>query len=217
MRVLVEIQEQSNSGEIMKKRQAVVAAMFMLVAVAAFAQAPTPKQPFSAEYVFTTNGQPMQGMSPMKVAATTKAIAIDFGPHGAILELRPGAALVTMVMHDDKTYTSSSMPYDSEELEDYFFWAVPPQGFASMCEEEGAACEMVGLEEFAGRPAEHWRIEDSAEGTSDTWIDASLGIVVKSASAEGYGIECRNLSTAEPSAALFKVPGDYAKQGGEEW
>ena len=201
----------------MKKRQAALATMIMVAAVVASAQMPTPKRSFSAEYVFIENGQPMQGMSPMKVAATAKAVSVDFGSHGTILELRPGAASVTMVMHVDKTYTISSMPYDSEELEDYFFWAAPPQGFAAMCEEEGIACTMVGVEEVAGRPAEHWQVEDPAEGTGENWIDAGLGIVVKSTSPEGYGIECRDLSIAEPPAALFRVPDGYAKQGGEEW
>lgn len=201
----------------MTKRQAVLAAMFMVVAVTGAAQVPAPKQPFSAEYVYTVNGEPMQGMSPMMVAATAKAVAIDFGPHGAILELRPGAALVTMVIHLDKTYTSSSMPYDSEDLQDYFFWAAPEKGFAATCEEEGVACRMVGVEEVSGRPAEHWQIEDPVEGTGDTWIDAGLGIILKSGSPEGYGLECRNLSTAEPSPAVFEVPEGYSKQGGEEW
>ena len=56
----------------MKKRQAALVTMIMVAAVAASAQMPTPKRPFSAEYVYTENGQPMQGMSPMKVAATAK-------------------------------------------------------------------------------------------------------------------------------------------------
>lgn len=215
--MLFEIQDHMSSGGIMKKRQAALATMIMLAAVAAIAQVPTAKRPFSAEYVYTENGQPMQGMSPMKVAATAKAVSVDFGPHGTILELRPGAATVTMVIHLDKTYTISSLPYDSEELEDYFFWAAPPQGFAALCEEEGIACTMVGVEEVAGRPAEHWQVEDPAEGTIENWIDADLGIVVKSISSEGFGLECRDLSVAEPPAALFEVPDGYAKQGGEEW
>ena len=42
----------------------------MAVAASAFAQAPTPKHPFSAEYVYTANGQPMAGMPPIKTVAT---------------------------------------------------------------------------------------------------------------------------------------------------
>lgn len=217
MWMLIEIRDHMNPGGIMKKKHAALAMMIILAGVAAFAQVPTPKRPFSAEYVYTENGQPMQGMSPMKVAATAKAVSIDFGSHGTILELRPGAASVTMVLHVDQTYAISSMPYDSEELEDYFFWAAPPQGFAAMCEEEGIACTMVGVEEVSGRPAEHWQVEDPDEGTIENWIDADLGIVVKSTSPDGYGMECRDLSIAEPPAEHFRVPDGYSKQGGEEW
>jgi hypothetical protein len=187
------------------------------VAASAFAQAPTPKHPFSAEYVYTANGQPMAGMPTIKVAATAKAVLVDFGPHGAIIELRPDAARVTTVMHDAKTYATSSMPYDSEDLGDYFFMVAPSAGYAAECDEEGLSCEMVGVEEVAGRPAEHWRVEDPAEGTFDSWVDADLGIIVKSSSADGYGLEARNLSTATPAASLFTVPEGYSKAGGEEW
>lgn len=201
----------------MGTRVAVLLAVVVMVAGPTFAQVPAPKGPFSAEYVYTMNGEPMQGMSPIKVAATRDALVVDFGPHAAIVQLRTGAAVVTTVMHGDKTYTTSSMSYDSEGLESYFFMLAPPEGYAAACEEGGTTCEMVGIEDVAGRPAEHWRIEDPEEGEMDSWIDVDLGLVVRSTSAEGYGLEARNLSTAKPAASVFEVPGGYAKAGGEEW
>ncbi len=201
----------------MRNRTVVLAAMVAMVAASAWAQIPAPKAPFSAEYVYTVNGEPMAGMSPIKVAATKQALVVDFGTHGAIIELRPGNALVMRMLHGDKTYTVSSLPYDSEDLEAYFFMTVPAAGFAEVCAAEGLPCEMVGVEEVAGRPAEHWRLEDPEEGEMDSWIDVGLGIVVKSGSPEGYGLEARNLSTATPAASLFEVPASYTKGGGGEW
>jgi hypothetical protein len=201
----------------MGQRAVVLVVTMAMAAGSVCAQVPAPKQPFSAEYVYTMNGEPMQGMSPMKVAATTEALAVDFGPHGAIVQLRPGTALVTMLMHGDKTYMTSSMPYDSEDLEAYFFMVAPPQGYTAACEEERMECEKVGVEEVAGRAAEHWRIEDPEEGEIDSWIDVDLGILIKSTSAEGYGMEARNLSTAKPAESLFEVPAGYTEAGGEEW
>jgi hypothetical protein len=201
----------------MRTRNVVVAAVMVMVTGSAFAQVPAPKGPFSAEYVYTMNGETMQGMPRMKVAATTEALAVDFGSHAAIVQLRPGAALVTTVMHGDKSYTTASLSYDSEDLESYFFMMAPPEGYALACEEGGIACEMVGVEDVAGRPAEHWRVEDPEEGQGDNWIDVDLGIIVKSTGAEGYGLEARNLSTASPAASVFEVPSGYSKAGGEEW
>lgn len=202
----------------MDKRVALVTAIVAVMATSVCAQVPALKGPFSAEYVYTMNGEPMAGMSPIKVAATTQALAVDFGPHGAIVQLRPDNALVMMLMHGDKSLMTTSMPYDSEDLQAYFFMMAPPGGYAAACEKEGStACEMVGVEEVAGRPAEHWRIEDPEEGEMDSWIDVDLGIVVKSMGADGYGLEARNLSTARPAASVFEVPGGYTKSGGEEW
>lgn len=201
----------------MGTRIAVLATAVATVAGSTWAQVPAPKAPFSAEYVYTVNGEPMAGMSPIKVAATTEALTVDFGTHAAIVQLRPGQALVTTLLRGDKTYTSSSMPYDSDDLRAYFFMVVPSQGYAAACEEDGLACEKVGVEEVGGRSAEHWRLEDPEEGEMDTWIDVELGIVLKSGSAEGYGIEARNLSVAKPAGSAFEVPEGYTKAGGEEW
>ena len=201
----------------MSHKTVVAAVVVAMVAASTWAQAPAPKQPFSAEYVYTMNGEPMAGMSPIKVAASEQALAVDFGTHGAIVQFRPGNALVTMLMHGEKSFMNSSMPYDSEDLQSYFFMMAPPEGYAAACEEGGTACEMVGVEDVAGRPAEHWKTEDPQEGEMDNWIDVGLGIVVRSTSAEGYGMEARKLSTAKPDGSRFEVPSGYTKAGGEEW
>ena len=201
----------------MRKMLVALSAFAVMMAVSAVAQDMGPKQPFSAEYFYTMNGQPMYGMPLIRVAATAQTMAVDFGEHGAIIELRPGSALVTMVMHSSKTYTTSSLPYDSEDLEAYFFMIAPAGGHEEACAENGVRCEKLGVEEVAGRPVEHWKIDLPGEGEGETWIDVEIGIVVKNTSAEGYGLECRNLSTEKPAASLFKIPEGYSKEGGEEW
>jgi len=197
-----------------------VAAAISVMAVGAGAQdweQSLPKKPFSAEYVVTVSGQAMQGMPTMKVATSERALRVDFGAHVAIVQLRPGMAQVSTLMVNDKTYTVQSLPYDSEDLEAYLFMLTPPGGYEAACEEEAVSCEKVGVEDVAGRQAEHWKVEDPTEGMMDSWIDSELGILLMATGGDGSGIEARNISTAASPGSLFKVPGDYTLEGGEAW
>lgn len=172
-------------------------------------------KPFSAEYVFTVKDAPGAPMPPVKVAATGKSLRVDFGTHSSIVQLRPKNALVLTLMHGDKTYTTKSVPYDSEDLGALLFMIVPPGGYSSVCKEEGMTCRKDGEEKVGGRTAERWVISEAGEGDGTNWIDPALGIVLKSLSAEGDGMATRNVTTAKPSDALFELPPGYRKSGAD--
>jgi len=174
----------------------------------AVAAGPPAVKPFSAEYVYTVDGGPMPGSQPIRVAVGSNGMRVDYPLHIAVVHFRPGNARILMLDPTAKTYTAQIAFYDSEEYQTQAWMFQNPEELSAACAEEGGECSKLGSATFAGRAVERWRVGDE-EGEGEALLDPALGIVLRSVSGDGSGLEIRNLSVGMPPRAALEVPDGY--------
>lgn len=189
-------------------------ALLLIVASPALAAGPPQLKPFSAEYVYLEDGEPMTGMSGMRVAVGRNGFRVDYPMHVSLVELGPAGAQIAHLDPGSKTYTVREVSYDSEEFETESWMFLDGKQLAEGCESEGGECELLGTTRVAGRVAERWRLVDE-EGEGESVLDPELGIVLRASSGDGSGLEIRDLSIGEPPASVLGIPAGYREAGSE--
>jgi hypothetical protein len=79
-------------------------------------------------------------------------------------------------------------------------------------ENEGAwTCQRIGPEQVNGRSTVKYEATSPKGEHITGWIDPKLKFLVKTESAQGRGMELRNIQEGPQQASLFEIPTDYRK------
>ena len=185
---------------------------FILLAVAAWAQAPMQPQ-FSAD--MTVKSPRDRGMTGKMYMGVGKMRMDMINEAGRVSMITDSAKKTSyMVMHDQKMYMEMSAMMEGRgpmgrgpKMPD-----VKQMGDTPCAGRAGTTCTKVGSEMMNGRMCDKWEIASTSKSDSGTvWVDQKTHMPIKSVMGDGTTWELTNFKEGPQDASLFAPPAGYEK------
>ncbi len=166
---------------------------------------------FSADMVMKQKGgQTANGK--IYLSAPKYRMDMNSGGNQVIMIADANTKTAYMVMPEQKMYME--IKTDQGMMGQGRLPRAKPMDPANPCADDPTmTCKKVGNETVNGRSTEKWEFTPKS-GRSETytaWIDQKLHFPIKTADAEGGGMELTNIREGAQPADLFEVPAGYRK------